>query len=129
MARPDASLDVAVAEGASFEGLVVLPRGARIEGAVTGRIQANGEVWVGPTGRIETDIVAPSVVVEGSVQGHIRASGRLRLGPSAEVLGDVEAGALEIAEGARVNGRCRCGRPVNSLETPDAAPESGVAAS
>ncbi|MEM7409919.1 MAG: polymer-forming cytoskeletal protein [Myxococcota bacterium] len=106
---PEAPRDVALAEGAVFEGLVVLPRPARIDGEVRGQIVAEALVWVGPTGRVHTDVQAAEVVVEGSVEGDIAARGRLTLGPGAVVRGDVTASALEMAEGARVNGHCRCG--------------------
>jgi cytoskeletal protein CcmA (bactofilin family) len=99
----------ALPEGASFAGLLVLPRDARIDGHVRGEVLAGGSLRVGPNGRVEADLEAASVVVEGRVEGSVRAQTTIALGPAAAVRGDLEAPALSIAEGARVEGRCACG--------------------
>lgn len=95
--------------GTAFEGTLVLPGPARIEGRVRGEVLAGGPVWVGESGVVEADLEADEVVVEGRVEGDLRARSRIALGPRAVVRGDLEAPRLEMAEGSRVDGRCRCG--------------------
>jgi len=96
-------------EGTSFEGLLVLPHAARIDGHVRGEVKAQGALCIGPSGTVEADLAVASVVVEGRVRGDLRATASIALGPGARVDGDLAAPRLSIAEGARVNGRCRCG--------------------
>jgi cytoskeletal protein CcmA (bactofilin family) len=102
-------VEVTLGAGMAFEGLLVLPRRARIDGRIGGEVLAGGPVWVGPTGEVEADLEADSVVVEGRVHGNLRARHSIALGPAAVVRGDLVAPRLRVAEGARVDGRCACG--------------------
>jgi cytoskeletal protein CcmA (bactofilin family) len=113
---PDPSADrrepeEALAEGMRFEGLLVLPRAARIDGHVGGEVLAGASLEVGETGTVEADLEAEAVVVHGCVLGDVLARESIELGPGAVVRGDITAPRLAIAEGARVDGRCHCGGP------------------
>jgi cytoskeletal protein CcmA (bactofilin family) len=112
MAEPE--LDVAVGPNMSFEGLLVLPKPARIDGRVAGAVMAGASVWVGATGVVEADLEADTIVVEGSVRGDLRARRSIELGPAAVVNGDLTGPRIAVADGACVNGRCRSGRPAAS---------------
>lgn len=111
-------------EGARFEGLLVLPGPARIDGQVRGEILAASDVWVGPTGRVEADLEVRSVVIEGRVEGDVLARDRIDLRPSARVRGKVAAPRLLMAEGCVVDGECAAGRAPEASQ----APQPGVAA-
>jgi len=111
---PDAAPDTAppepvLARGAAFEGTLVLPGPARIEGRMRGTVLAGGPVWVGEMGVVEADLEADELWIDGRVEGSLRARSRIALGPRAVVCGDLEAPRLAMAEGSQVNGRCRCG--------------------
>lgn len=106
---PGPPAEPVLAPGTAFDGILVLPGPARIEGRVRGDVLAGGPVWVGASGVVEADLEADVVVVEGRVDGDVRARSRIELGPRAVVSGDLEAPRLTMAEGSRVNGRCRCG--------------------
>ena len=95
--------------GSSFEGLLLLPDSARIDGRLCGQVVARGDLEVGPTGEVEADLEARSLRVEGRVRGDLRASARIALGPGARVEGRLSAPVLSIEEGARVDGPCCCG--------------------
>ena len=101
--------DTLLGEGARFEGLLVLPGAARLDGHVRGRVVAHGPLRIGPSGRIEADLEASHLEVEGRVEGDLRASELIALGPGARVEGALCAPRLRIAEGARIEGRCRSG--------------------
>lgn len=107
--EPRPELEPVLLEGMRFEGLLVLPRHARIDGQVRGEVLAGGTVWVGPSGAVEADLEADAVVVEGRVEGSIRAQRSIALGAGAEVRGDLCAPSLEMEEGAQIQGRCLCG--------------------
>ena len=96
-------------EGMSFEGLLVLPGPARIDGRVRGEVLAGGSVWVGPSGCVEADLEADAVFVEGRVEGNLRAQRSIHLGSAASVRGQLRAPNLSIEEGARIDGRVDCG--------------------
>ena len=98
-------IDVALGPHMSFEGLLVLPKPARIDGRVAGTVMAGSSVWVGASGVVEAD----TIVVEGNVRGDLRARSSIELGPEAVVSGDLTGPRVVVAEGACVNGRVRVG--------------------
>ncbi len=112
-------------EGACFEGLLVLPGPARIDGRVRGEILAASDVWVGPTGLVEADLEVRAVVIEGRVDGDVLARDRIELRSSARVRGRVTAPRLLMAEGCVVDGECAAG-VVRKAPGP---PQPGVALS
>ena len=57
-----------------------------------------------PTGEVDGDVDARSVLVEGIVRGQIRAVERAELSASAVVQGTLEAPKIVIAEGAQLHG-------------------------
>ena len=125
--------EVALAEGMTFEGLLVLPKPARIDGRVTGEVLASGAVEVGASGVVEADLEVSDATVHGRVKGWIRAERSIALGSGAVVEGDLRAPRLSIAEGARVDGRCDCGAPLgrDGIAREDAVPgpDPGASAS
>ena len=116
-------VDTLLGEGARFEGLLVLPGAARLDGHVRGRVVAHGPLHIGSSGRIEADLEASRLDVDGRVRGELRASDLIALGPGARVDGGLCAPRLRVAEGALVNGRCRSGPKA------DGAPGQAPAAS
>lgn len=112
-------------EGARFEGLLVLPGPARIDGWVRGEVLAASDLWVGPTGRVEADLEVRAVVIEGLVDGNVLARDRIDLRASARLRGRVAAPRLLMAEGCIVDGQCAAGV---APDTPE-SPQPGVASS
>jgi len=107
MSEPE--LDIALGADMAFEGLLVLPKSARIEGRVAGTVLAGASVWVGASGVVEADLEAEAIVVEGCVHGDLRARTSIELGPGAVVTGNLVGPRIAVADGAQVNGRCKVG--------------------
>lgn len=103
--------------GADWDGILVLPGPARIDGRVRGEILAEDTIWIGETGVIEADLEVESVVVAGRVEGHIRARTRIELRAGAVVIGGITTPVLSLAEGAVVNGPCAAGDPWPKAES------------
>ncbi len=103
--------DVALAEGTRFQGLLVLTRSARIDGHLRGEVCADDAVEIGAKGIVEADLDASEISIDGKVKGDVVARGAIVLGRESRVLGDVVAAKLRMAEGARIDGRVRCGTP------------------
>jgi cytoskeletal protein CcmA (bactofilin family) len=108
--------------GSGFDGVVLLPRPARIDGRVRGRVLGEQSVWIGATAIVEGDVEADSVVVEGVVEGSVRARERITLAATARVTGAIRAPRVALAEGAWVQGTCRSGEAVR----PALEPSPGV---
>jgi cytoskeletal protein CcmA (bactofilin family) len=118
VAEPE--LDIALGEGMAFQGLLVMPKAGRIDGRVSGAVMAGASVCVGPTGIVEADLEADAIAVEGRVHGNLYARTSIELGPAAVVTGDLLGPRVKIAEGARVDGRCRVGSRASAERAADA---------
>jgi cytoskeletal protein CcmA (bactofilin family) len=105
-ARPSPAILV---EGAVFEGLLVLPGPARIDGRICGEVLAAGDVWVGPSGVVEAHLDGGTVVIEGRVEGDVQAHSLIELRAGGRVRGRVSAPRLRMADGSIVDGPCETG--------------------
>lgn len=113
---------VVIPAGAEFEGTLVLPMPARIDGRVLGRVLAESDVWVGEGGFVGADLAGDRIVVAGTVQGDVCARTSIELHATGRVLGGLTAPSLCLAEGAIVDGECRSGR--RAAPTPDPSARS-----
>ncbi len=104
-----------VPAGAEFEGTLVLPGPARIDGQVRGKVLAESDVWVGPGGFVGADLSGNRVVIEGTVEGDVLARTSIELHATGCVRGDLTAPSLRLAEGAVVDGACRSGEHLKSV--------------
>ena len=110
MSEHDARPMVVIPADAEFEGTLVLPRPARIDGRVRGCVLAESDVWVGESGFVGADLAADRIVVAGTVEGEVRARTSIELHATGRVRGGLTAPTLRLAEGAVVDGDCRSGR-------------------
>jgi cytoskeletal protein CcmA (bactofilin family) len=80
----------------------------QLEGHVIGNIIAeeakDSKLIIADTGVVEGEIRAPIIVVNGRVDGNIHASKHLELAKKGSVTGNVHYTAIEIVNGARING-------------------------
>lgn len=77
---------------------------------IAGRVEGNVSVpkhtlVVAPGARIRGDIVARTAVIHGDVVGQVNATRKAELGETGSVEGDIHAPAMEVAEGATLDGR------------------------
>jgi len=100
---------------AEFEGTLVLPGPARIDGRVRGKVLADSDVWVGSGGFVGADLSGNRIVVAGTVEGDVFARTSIELHATGCVRGDLTAPSLRLAEGAVVDGACRSGERVRAV--------------
>jgi cytoskeletal protein CcmA (bactofilin family)/F0F1-type ATP synthase membrane subunit b/b' len=96
-----------IRRGAEFDGLVLLPASARIDGRISGDVIASGLVWIGEAARVKARIQAEEVVVAGVIEGEVLARQRIELLATARVSGALRAPRLVLADGAFLEGRCQ----------------------
>jgi predicted acyltransferase (DUF342 family) len=75
------------------------------ESWVTSRENPGASLTIGTDGIIEGSVRVDSLVLNGAVTGDVTANERVELGSTAKVDGNVVYKTLQMAEGARVNGR------------------------
>lgn len=107
--KPPSRIDSLIGAGTKIVGNVVFSGGLRIDGEVTGNIDAvvdqPSTLVISEHARIEGVIKVAHVVINGAVIGPVHATETLELQPNARVTGDVEYNSLEMQQGAVVQGR------------------------
>jgi cytoskeletal protein CcmA (bactofilin family) len=89
-----------------FEGKFAVKGSIRIDGKFEGEVLIVDKVFIGPSGKVKTNIKATSVVVEGILIGNIHATNRVLLLPTSRILGDIQTPELIIQNGTILKGRC-----------------------
>ena len=106
--KPQSQIDSVIGVGTHIDGNINFSGGLRVDGRVTGNINALGDkpstLVLSDQAVIEGKIVVSHAVINGTVIGAIHASEYMELQPKAKVSGDVHYKAMEIQLGASVDG-------------------------
>ena len=82
-----------------------------IDGEVQGSVHiSEGNVTVGPNGRVVADIEAREIAVRGKVKGTLRGRERVQIGRTGEVTGDIVTRRLAVEEGGIISGKVEVSR-------------------
>lgn len=92
--------------GAVVRGEIQVNGDFRIDGTLTGTISCKGKIVVGPTGKIEGEILCQNADFSGEVKANVKVSELLTLKESARYSGDITTGKLAIEPGAQFSGTC-----------------------
>ena len=100
--------------GTHIHGDVLFRDGLRVDGRVHGRLLAEAGqptlLVVSESAQVEGEIRAGHVIINGQVRGPVVATELLELQPKARIQGEVSYAALEMHQGATIDG------PVHPLE-------------
>jgi Integral membrane protein CcmA involved in cell shape determination len=99
--------DTLIGRGTSSEGRIECDAGLRIDGEFSGEIVCRGDVVIGESGVVRSNVEARGVTVAGKLYGNVKAHGRFTLLASGEMNGNVAAAGYVIEGGARLNADCR----------------------
>ena len=98
-----------IAEGSQIDGNFTFGDGLRVDGAIKGNIYANPELpsilVISETATVVGEINADHIIINGTVTGDVHAKLMLELQPKARIEGNVQYGDIEMAAGARINGK------------------------
>ncbi|MFN9708934.1 MAG: polymer-forming cytoskeletal protein [Burkholderiales bacterium] len=124
-------LHTMIGEGAVFHGEIRFPGGTlEINGEVKGDILAAGErpslVHVGEKSVVMGKIHATHIVIYGRVVGPVHADGLLELKSKASIVGSVQYHALEMQQGAIIEGELQ---PIHARAAEGTPPISALAPS
>jgi cytoskeletal protein CcmA (bactofilin family) len=104
-----------IGEGTVVHGEVRFGDGLRIDGEVHGDVVAIGEghslLVVSEKARVHGRVKGGHVIINGSVFGPVEADELLELQPKARIEGDVRYSAIEMHQGAAIDGEVRVLRP------------------
>lgn len=99
--------DTLIGRGTVAEGRIECDAGLRIEGEFSGEIVCRGDVVIGASGVVRSNVEARGVTVAGKLYGSVKAHGRFTLMATGEMHGNVAAAGYVIEGGAKLNADCR----------------------
>ena len=116
-----------IGEGTVVHGEIRFADGLRIDGEVHGDITAVGEepniLVISEKARVLGKVNAGHVIINGCVIGPVQSDELLEIQPKARINGDVRYEALEMHQGATIDGELR------ALKTAEERPALKLAAS
>ena len=95
-----------ISNGTDITGDVKSNGDIRIDGSLTGNLSTKGKVVIGPTGRINGEVICKNSEVSGIIEGKIIVGQLLNLKASSKILGNIVTVKLAIEPGARFTGTC-----------------------
>ncbi len=107
-------------EDASFRGEISTRGSIRIGGEFEGKVNAEGDVFVGEGSKVTGNIIGSRVIVSGEINGNIVSTAGLEITKTGKVFGDVTSNKLIVDEGAiykgKVNMEISLGRKTPEIE-------------
>ena len=93
--------------GTDISGDIKSTGDIRIDGSLTGSLNTKGKVVIGPTGKVNGEVICKNSEVSGYVEGKITVGQLLNLKASSKILGDIATAKLSIEPGANFSGNCK----------------------
>lgn len=97
-----------IGEGTVINGEIKFADGLRIDGEVVGNITATGDrrtmLVISEKAKVSGRVRAGHVIINGLVTGPVESEDLLELQPKARIVGDVKYEALEMHQGATIDG-------------------------
>lgn len=96
-----------IGEGTLVQGELRFDAGLRIDGEVIGDVVATDPsslLVISENARVQGKVMAGHVIINGRVDGPVVATSLLELQPKARIVGDVHYEALEMHQGATIDG-------------------------
>jgi cytoskeletal protein CcmA (bactofilin family) len=79
----------------------------RLDGSLTGNLNTKGKVVIGPTGKVNGEVICKNSEVSGIIEGKIMVAQLLSLKASSKIHGDIATSKLSIEPGAIFSGNCK----------------------
>lgn len=106
--REDLPIETLISARTRIQGDVQFSGGLHVDGTVTGSVRAApgpSRLVQSQGSVVEGSVEAQVVELHGTVRGDILAPRRATLGATARIEGNVQYGDIEMAAGARINGK------------------------
>jgi cytoskeletal protein CcmA (bactofilin family) len=96
-----------IAPNTRFDGMINASEGVQISGSFEGEVVSQSLVWVGKDGKVEGNIISPSVISEGEIVGNIESAKHVELRAECRMTGNINTENLAIADGCSFKGEIR----------------------
>jgi cytoskeletal protein CcmA (bactofilin family) len=96
-----------ITSGTEIIGDIISNGDIRLDGALSGNINAKGKLVIGESGKVKGVINCKNSDIYGLVEGKINVTELLSLKTTAQVVGDIITNRLAIEPGCRFTGNCK----------------------
>lgn len=96
-----------ISNGTDIVGDVISNGDIRIDGTLKGSLNTKGKVVIGPTGKVNGEVICKNSEVSGIVEGKLSVEQLLNLKASSKIIGDITTSKLSIEPGAKFTGNCK----------------------
>ena len=110
-------VETIIGAGTHLTGALQVKGALRLDGKADGKIEAGGDVVIGESSVVESNIEGRNIRVAGMVKGDIKAAGTLEIASTGRVFGDVTVSKLNISDGAVFQGNCNMNAEPEKAET------------
>jgi cytoskeletal protein CcmA (bactofilin family) len=105
--EPDNATINIISNGTDITGDIKSTGDIRIDGSLKGNLNTKGKVVIGPTGKVNGEVICKNSEVSGIVEGKIIVGQLLNLKASSKIYGDIATSKLSIEPGAVFSGNCK----------------------
>jgi len=105
--EPETTAIILISLGTDITGDIKSTGDIRIDGTLTGNLNTKGKVVIGPTGKVNGEVICKNSEVSGTVEGRIIVNQLLILKASSKIFGDIATSKLSIEPGAVFSGNCK----------------------
>ena len=109
--QPDPSRHVSshLSNDIRIEGNLICSSDLIFDGTIKGNIRSKGSLTIGNNAQVDGDVTSDKAVIEGTVNGNGKFE-NCRISSTARITGSVTTVALQMEEGASLDGDCKVGR-------------------
>jgi len=100
-----------VGETLRIQGTLTSGEEIVVNGELSGELELNHRLTIGPKGKVEAGVKAKEVIIAGSVKGNVDAAERITLRAGTNLVGDVKTAGIVIEDGAYFKGGIDITRP------------------
>lgn len=105
--EPETAAINLISLGTDITGDIKSTGDIRIDGTLTGNLNTKGKVVIGPSGKVNGEVICKNSEVSGNVEGRIIVNQLLILKASSRITGDIATSKLSIEPGAIFSGNCK----------------------
>ena len=93
-----------IAAGSVIEGVLRVRGMVQVDGMIDGQLLAEGQVSIGPEGKVYGEVSADELSVAGAVEGTLWTRGHLHVLSSGSVRGNARYSSLQVDRGGIMDG-------------------------
>ncbi len=106
LGETDGTMNTIIGKDTIITGTLDVKGGLRVDGTAKGKVICDEAITIGPTGVVESEIEASSIIIAGRLIGNINSAEKVELQAKCEVEGDIHTKSLVIEQGAIFCGAC-----------------------